>query len=249
MARIVGIIPARYESKRLPGKMLLDLAGKPLIVHTLERARKAKLLELVLVATDDERILNAVTAAGGEAVMTAATHRCGSDRAAEVASGLECDLVVNVQGDEVLIEPDIIDATAQLLLDHAEADVGTMACPIRTADEYTDRAVVKAVFAPGGEALYFSRAPIPHSKRGDLSPGVPAHRHIGIYSYRRDFLLRYATLPPGPLELAEDLEQLRVLEHGGRIVVGVTDEHTRVKIDTEQDLEHARALLCRSTSS
>lgn len=249
MARIVGIIPARYESKRLPGKMLLDLAGKPLIVHTIERARKAALLEHVLVATDDERILNAVTAAGGEALMTAGTHRCGSDRAAEVASGLECDLVVNIQGDEVLIEPEVINATAQLLLDHAQADVGTMACPIRTEDEYTDRGVVKVVFAPGGEALYFSRAPIPHSKHGRFAPGLPAHRHIGIYSYRREFLLRYAALPPSPLELAEDLEQLRVLECGGRIVVGVTDEHTRVKIDTEQDLEQARALLCRSTSS
>ncbi len=249
MARIVGIIPARYESKRLPGKMLLDLAGKPLIMHTYSRACEAELIERVIVATDDRRILDAVTASGGEAVMTTGDHRCGSDRVAEVASRLECDIVVNVQGDEALIEPDVIDATAQLLLDHPDADMGTMACPICTKEEYADRNVVKVVFARSGEALYFSRAPIPHSKTGRFSAKRAAHRHIGIYSFRRDFLIEYALLPSSPLERAEDLEQLRALEYGGLIVVGVTEEHTSLKIDTQEDLERARALLCRSTSS
>ena len=249
MARIVGIIPARYAAKRLPGKLLLDLGGKPLIMHTYERARQATLLDRVLVATDDERIAAAVTAAGGEAVMTASTHRCGSDRAAEAASKLDCDLVVNVQGDEVMIEPDLIDAAARLLLDDPDADVGTMACPVTTNDEYLDRSVVKVVVGLGGQALYFSRAPIPHTKTGSFGAGLDVHRHIGIYSFRRDFLIEYALLPAGRLEQAEDLEQLRVLEHGGRIVVGITDTHSRIKIDTPDDLERARAFLCRNSSS
>jgi len=249
MARIVGIIPARYESKRLPGKMLLELTGKPLIIHTYERARAATLLDRVIVATDDARILEAVTAAGGEAVLTAGRHRSGSDRIAEVASTLECDIVVNVQGDEALIEPEIVDAAARLLLDRPDAAMGTMACPIRTAEEYTDRSVVKVVLTAGREALYFSRAPIPHSKTGRFAPGLAAYRHIGIYSFRRDYLLAYAALPPSPLEQAEDLEQLRALEDGAHIVVGIAEGHTSLKIDTQEDLERARELLCRSTSS
>ena len=249
MARIVGIIPARYAAKRLPGKLLLELGGKPLIMHTYERARRAKSLDRVLVATDDERIAKAVTAAGGEAVMTASTHRCGSDRAAEVAATLDCDLVVNIQGDEIMIEPGLIDATAQLLLDDREADMGTMACPISTKEEYLDRSVVKVVVGLGGQALYFSRAPIPHTKTGRFSKKLDLYRHIGIYSFRRDFLIEYALLLPRSLELAEDLEQLRVLEYGGRIVVGITDAHSRIKIDTEDDLERARAFLCRNSSS
>jgi 3-deoxy-manno-octulosonate cytidylyltransferase (CMP-KDO synthetase) len=249
MARIVGIIPARYDAKRLPGKLLLNLGGKPLIMHTYERARRAKLLDRVLVATDDRRIADAVTAAGGEAVMTASTHRCGSDRVAEAASKLDCNLVVNVQGDEVTIEPAIIDETARLLLDDHEADLATMACPIRTKEEYLDRSVVKVVVGLGGQALYFSRAPIPHTKTGRFSKKLDVYRHIGIYSFRRDFLVEYALLPPRSLELAEDLEQLRVLEYGGRIVVGITDAHSRIKIDTQDDLERARALLCRNSSS
>jgi 3-deoxy-manno-octulosonate cytidylyltransferase (CMP-KDO synthetase) len=249
MERVVGIIPARYASKRLPGKMLLDVAGKPLIMHTVDRARESALLERVIVATDDARIADAVTAAGAEAVVTTGRHRCGSDRAAEVAAGLDCDVVVNVQGDEVMIEPAVIDAAVRILLDDPVADVGTMACPISTEDEYKDRSVVKVVFTAGGVALYFSRAPIPHSKTGEFSLSLPAHRHIGIYSFRRNYLAEYAALPPSPLELAEDLEQLRALEHGARIVVGITEAHSRLKIDTEDDLERARALLCRKTSS
>ncbi len=249
MERVIGVIPARYASKRLPGKMLLDLAGKPLIMHTVDRAREATLLDRVIVATDDARIADAVTAAGGEAVVTTGEHRCGSDRAAEVAAGLDCDLVVNVQGDEVMIEPAVIDATVRILLDDPEADMGTMACPISTKDEYEDRSVVKVVFGLGGVALYFSRAPIPHSKTGRFSAKLAPHRHIGVYSFRRDFLIEYALLPATRLELAEDLEQLRALEYGGRIVVGMTDAHSRIKIDTQDDLERARALLCRSTSS
>ena len=249
MARIVGIIPARFESKRLPGKMLLDLAGKPLILHTYERARQAKLLDRVIVATDDQRIADAVAGAGGQAVMTAAGHRSGSDRAAEAVSTLECDIAVNIQGDEALIEPAIIDAAAQLLLDRPEAGMGTMACPIRTQDEYADRNTVKVVFNTDGEALYFSRAPIPHTKRGRFEPGLGAYRHIGIYSFRRDVLLAFTALPPSPLEQAEDLEQLRALENGVRIIVGVAEQHTSLNIDTPDDLERARELLCRSTSS
>ncbi len=249
MARIVGIIPARYASKRLPGKMLLDLAGKPLIVHTYERARAAKRLDRVIVATDDERIVEAVTRAGGEAVMTSADHRSGSDRIAEVASGLECDIVVNVQGDEALSGPAVVDEAARLLLEHPDADMGTVACPIRTRQEYVDRSVVKVVLGLGGAALYFSRGPIPHSKSGRFGIRLDALRHIGIYSFRRDFLIEFASLPPTPLEQAEDLEQLRALEHGHRIVVGVVEAHTNLKIDTPEDMERARGLLCRSTSS
>jgi len=249
MARVVGIIPARYESKRLPGKMLLDLGGKPLIIHTYERAREAKLLDRVIVATDDRRIVEAVTKAGGEAVMTAAGHRSGSDRIAEIASTLECDVVVNVQGDEALIKPEVIDAAVRLLLDHPKAEMGTMACPIRTEDEYTDRNVVKVACAQDGEALYFSRAPIPHSKQGRFTSGLAAYRHIGLYAFRRDFLLVYTTLPTSSLERAEDLEQLRALEHGHCIVVGITADHTSLNIDTPEDLEKAREFLCRKSTS
>jgi 3-deoxy-manno-octulosonate cytidylyltransferase (CMP-KDO synthetase) len=249
MARTIGIIPARYASKRLPGKMLLDLAGKPLIMHTYARATEAKRLDRVLVATDDERIRDAVAAAGGEAVMTMAQHRCGSDRVAEAASKLKCDIVVNIQGDEIMIEPAIIDETVRLLLDESRPEMTTMVCPIETQEEYTDRHVVKAVLGLGGRALYFSRAPIPHTKTGRFSKKLEVCRHIGIYAYRRDFLIEYALLPPRALELAEDLEQLRVLEYGGLIVAGVTDQHCRLKIDTPEELERARAYLCRSTSS
>jgi len=249
MARIVGIIPARYAATRLPGKMLVDLGGKPLIMHTYARACAAKLLDRVLVATDDKRILEAVTAGGGEAVMTTGAHRCGSDRIAEALDAIECDVVVNVQGDEILIEPAVIDATARLLLDDPEADMGTMVCPIATEDEYLDRNVVKVVFDAAGRALYFSRAPVPHSKSGDFIERTTAYRHLGIYSYRRDYLMRFVAFGPSPLELAEDLEQLRALEHGGRILVGVARAHNKVKIDTLDDLERARAFLCRNTSS
>ncbi|MBN1917527.1 MAG: 3-deoxy-manno-octulosonate cytidylyltransferase [Verrucomicrobia bacterium] len=248
MARIIGIIPARYAATRLPGKMLLDIAGKPLIMHTYERARAAKLLDRVLVATDDTRILEAVTAAGGEAVMTAGAHRCGSDRVAEAAKAMDCDIVVNVQGDEITIEPALIDTTVHLLLDNAEADVGTIACPITTVAEYADRDVVKVIFDEAGRALYFSRAPIPHSKHGAFTAQTAAYRHIGIYSFRRDALMRFAAFGPSPLELAEDLEQLRALEHGARIAVALATEHSKLKIDTLDELEKARAVLCRSTS-
>jgi len=218
-------------------------------VHTYERARAARLLDRVIVATDDRRIAEAVAGCGGEAVMTAEGHRSGSDRIAEVASTLDCDIVVNVQGDEALIGAETIDGAVRLLLDEPKAAMGTMACALRTEEEYADRNVVKVVFAQDGTALYFSRAPIPHSKHGRLRPGLEVYRHIGLYSFRRDFLLVYTALAPSPLEKAEDLEQLRALEHGYRVVVGVTTDYTALNIDTEDDLERARALLCRRSTS
>ncbi len=225
---IIAVIPARYSSTRFPGKALADIKGKPMIQWVYERTRRSKLIDRVIVATDDERILSAVKSFGGEAMMTSSHHDTGTDRIAEVAKALDCDIVVNVQGDEPLIQPEMIDEAIAPLVQDASIPMGTLCRKIEDREEAFDPNVVKVVFDKNSFALYFSRAPIPWDRDAwagksswkELSLEGPVYKHIGLYVYRRDFLLDYAHMPQTALEAAEKLEQLRALEHGYRIKTG-----------------------------
>ena len=235
--RTAIVLPARYASVRLPGKPLLRETGKPLIQHVYEQATRAKCGGRVVVATDDERIRAAVLAFGGEVVMTRADHVSGTDRVAEVAAGLDVDVVVNLQGDEPQFPPDALDALVALLAANAAADAATLMTPIRDLDTYLSPHCVKVVTDARGRALYFSRSPIPMVRDGgpDFAADPPLfHLHLGVYAYRRDALLRLAAAPPHPLELAEKLEQLRVLGGGGVINVA-SIPHAHRGVDTPAD--------------
>ena len=235
---IVAVIPARFASTRLPGKPLLSDTGRPLIQHVVEGARRATRLDRVIVATDDTRIAEAVVGFGGECVMTRSDHPTGTDRVAEVAAGLPgARIVVNLQGDEPEISGHALDLVVALLERDPDASMATLATPIASEVVYRDPSCVKVVLSGAGRALYFSRSPIPHHRDGLSSrpPGQPlAYLHLGLYAYRREFLLGLATLPPSPLESSERLEQLRVLESGRPIAVGIVDEPS-VGIDTPED--------------
>jgi len=220
------VIPARHGSKRLPGKPLLSATGKPLILHVVERARSARRIDRVIVATDDGRIADAVRDGGGEAVLSAAEHDCGTSRVAEVAESFPDEpFFVNLQGDEPEIDPADIDRLVEVL-EASGAPAATLAAPVASAEEMADPSVVKVVTNGDGDALYFSRAPIPFDRDG--SPGgwgafAPLH-HLGIYGYRREALLRFRELPASPLERTERLEQLRALEAGMRIRVATVTQ-------------------------
>ncbi len=240
--KVVCIIPARYGSHRFPGKPLTMLAGRPLIQHVYGRASRSKRSEEVLVATDDERILRCVEGFGGKARMTSKGHRTGTDRVAEVARSIPCDIIVNVQGDEPLIDPGAIDGAVELLMEDSQADMGTLRFPIGE-EELLDPNLVKVVTDARGYALYFSRAPIPFLRdRGPLPRNLSFYGHVGLYSYRRPVLLKLAEIPPSPLEEAERLEQLRALEAGFRIKVGVTN-HRSIGVDTPEDLKRVEELI------
>ncbi|MEO6808171.1 MAG: 3-deoxy-manno-octulosonate cytidylyltransferase [Isosphaeraceae bacterium] len=237
MPEIVAVIPARFASTRLPGKPLLAETGRPLIQHVVDAARRATRLTRVIVATDDPRIAEAVARFGGEAVLTRADHPSGTDRVAEVAAALpDATIIVNLQGDEPEISGATLDQVVKLLEDDPEAPMATLATPIHDIETYHDLSCVKVVCSRQGRALYFSRSPIPHHRDGPPEgKGTPlGYLHLGLYAYRRDFLLRLAALPPSPLESAEKLEQLRVLESGQPIAVGIVDEPS-VGIDTPED--------------
>jgi 3-deoxy-manno-octulosonate cytidylyltransferase (CMP-KDO synthetase) len=235
MAEIVAIIPARYASTRLPGKPLLSDTGRPLIQHVVEAAGRSRRLGRVIVATDDARIAAAVRGFGGEVAMTREDHASGTDRVAEVAAGLpEAGIVVNLQGDEPEISPEALDRVVSILEGDREAVMSTLGTPIREEGVYRDPGCVKVVCSAGGRALYFSRSPIPCHRDGLPDGGILAYLHLGLYAYRRDFLLKLAQLPPSPLERSEKLEQLRVLEAGYSIAVGIVDEAS-VGIDTPGD--------------
>lgn len=237
---VVAIIPARYDSSRLPGKALAEIAGKPMIEHVYRRTSAARGVGVVIVATDDTRICEAVEAFGGRAQLTSRDHLSGTDRLAEVAAGLTADVVVNVQGDEPLIDPSMIDdAIAPFRTDPA-LQMTTLRRRIDDESERTNPNVTKVVVDRDGYALYFSRAPIPFTREG--SPAAPAWRHIGLYAYRRECLLRLTALPPTAMEQAEALEQLRALEHGIRIRVLETT-HNSIGVDTAEDLERVRRLV------
>jgi 3-deoxy-manno-octulosonate cytidylyltransferase (CMP-KDO synthetase) len=239
--QVIGLIPARWASKRFPGKALVDLCGKPLIQHVVERAGQAKSLSEVIVATDDARIADVVRGFGGKVQMTSPVHPSGTDRIAEVARDLTCDLVVNIQGDEPLIVPAEIDAAAAPLLSDPSIPMGTLACPL-TVEQAGDPNAVKVVVGLNGFALYFSRSPIPYLRDGHLGGASPYLLHIGLYVYRREVLLRLASLAPTPLEERERLEQLRALEHGIRIRVVLTDQRS-IGVDTPEDLERVRQMM------
>ncbi len=230
------VIPARYASSRLPAKPLLRETGKYLIQHVYERACESS-ADAVIVATDDVRIFDAVKSFGGNVVMTRADHPSGTDRVAEVAEQLDADIIVNVQGDEPMIEPSTLDMLARLLDKDREAPMATPATPIRTLDQWRDPNCVKVVCDKQGRALYFSRSPIPYVRDGE--PNFATGRflqHLGLYAYRRRFLLELAQLPPEPLEQTEKLEQLRVLALGRRIQVGVV-AHAHRGVDTPADYQ------------
>jgi 3-deoxy-manno-octulosonate cytidylyltransferase (CMP-KDO synthetase) len=232
------VIPARYASSRLPGKPLLRATGKYLIQHVYERACQAR-ADIVVVATDDQRIIDAVNSFGGRAVMTRSDHPSGTDRVAEVARGLDADVIINLQGDEPQIEPERLDLLPQLLVRDADAEVATLATPIRSLGQWQDPACVKVVRDQSGRALYFSRSPLPFVRDGepDFTAQPPCFlQHLGLYAYRRAFLLELAALLPAPLELLEKLEQLRVLAAGRRIRVGII-EHVGRGVDTPADYE------------
>lgn len=240
----VGLIPARYASTRFPGKPLHPIAGKPLLQHVVERCRLAASLRDVIVATDDTRIAE-VARQFARVELTRSDHPSGTDRIAEVAARLDCDRLINIQGDEPLIDPRVIDAVAGAL---ADAEMSTAAAPLREAADFDNPNVVKVVTTTAGRALYFSRRTIPFLR--DLAgrpapeqlPAFPFRKHLGIYGYRRDTLLRLVTYPVSPLEHAERLEQLRALEHGIGIAV-VTVDYDSIGVDVPGDVARVEALL------
>ena len=233
------VIPARYGSRRLPGKPLLRQTGKYLIQHVYERACRCTKARAVIVATDDPRIVAAVEGFGGRVVRTRRDHPSGTDRVAEVARDLDADVVINLQGDEPLVDPEALDLLPTLLEADPEADVATLAVPLDSVAAWRDPNCVKVVCDAAGRALYFSRSPIPFVRDGRpdfLARPARFLLHLGLYAYRRAFLLRLAALPPAPLEQLEKLEQLRALAAGSRIHVGVV-EHAGPGVDTYEDYQ------------
>jgi 3-deoxy-manno-octulosonate cytidylyltransferase (CMP-KDO synthetase) len=240
--RVVVVIPARYASTRLPGKPLVSLAGKPMVRRVYERAKQAQTVHQVVVATDDQRIIDAVRAFGGEARMTRSDHRTGTERIAEVAAHEEGDVFVNVQGDEPLVDPSAIDAAVAALLEDPPAQIATVATPIRHAGDIMDPNVVKTVLDFDGNGLYFSRAPIPWIRDTHQKIHVKYWKHLGLYVFQRDALLEYPTLPQGELERIEQLEQLRWLENGWKIRVAEV-QHDAVSVDVPEDVARVEKLL------
>ena len=242
---ILAVIPARYASTRLPGKPLVPLAGKPMIERVWERVRRAASVSSVVVATDDDRIRRAVEAFGGQAAMTRADHRSGTERVAEVAAAHgDAQILVNVQGDEPLIEPAATDAVVDAIVSDDQVSVATLAVPIANPADIMDPNIVKTVLDFDGNALYFSRAPIPWVR----DRGGPVHarhlKHLGLYAFRRAAVLEFATFPQGELERVEQLEQLRWLENGYRIRVAET-EYDSVSVDMPEDLARVEELISK----
>ncbi len=244
---IVAIIPARYASTRLPGKALADLDGRPMIEHVYRRVSAAHGLSDVLVATDDLRIATRVKDFGGKVRLTKATHETGTDRLAEVAASMDCDVVVNVQGDEPLIDPRAIDELVAPFATDPTVQMTTLFRRIQDRSELNNPNITKIVVDRAGFAMYFSRSPIPHV-RDPRGGWPPLYRHIGLYAYRRSVLLVLASLEPTPLERAESLEQLRALEHGIRITA-VETQYESFGVDTPEDLDQVRRLLAPQASS
>jgi len=240
--QVVVVIPSRYAATRLPGKPLVNLAGKPMVQRVYEQAKRAQTVHRVLVATDDQRIVDAVLAFGGEARMTRSDHRTGTERIAEVAAHEAGDVFVNVQGDEPLIDPVAVDTAVAALLEDPPAQIATVATPIRHVPDIMDPNVVKTVLDFDSNALYFSRAPIPWVRDTPQKVHVKYWKHLGLYVFQRDALLEYPTLPQGELEKIEQLEQLRWLENGWKIRVAEV-EHDAVSVDAPEDVTRVEKLL------
>ncbi len=238
--KVIGIIPARFGSTRLPGKPLKDLCGKTVLQHVFEHAKQAKKLDDVIIACDDERVFDEVSRFGGTAVMTSTSHPNGSCRAAEVAKNVEADFIINIQGDEPFVSPGVIDELAGLLLSNRDLYCATL-CTGVTPESYNNPNVVKVVRNIKGFALYFSRSLIPYP-RNDIGNNV--FEHIGMYGYSKDFLITYSSLTETPLSEIESLEQLKVLEHGFSMMVYETKSvYNALSIDTLEDLEEARSII------
>ncbi len=236
---VIGIIPARFSSARFVGKVLADLGGKPVVQHVWENARKSKMLDDLIIACDDERVLRAAENFGAKAVYTSPDQPSGSDRLVEVVNPLDVKVIVNVQGDEPMIKPEMIDDLARAVLDNKDVYIATLAKRIEDKSEISNPNVVKVVRDKNGFALYFSRSVIPYPRH---ETAFAYYKHIGLYAYTKDFLFQFKNLPKSYLETMEGLEQLRVLENGYRIKVIETKFDT-IGIDTPEDLEKARAIL------
>jgi 3-deoxy-manno-octulosonate cytidylyltransferase (CMP-KDO synthetase) len=241
---ILAVIPARFASQRFPGKVIAELAGKPLVVHTWERTIQAECITNAVIATDDEQVREALAPYPITVIMTDPNHPSGTDRIAEVARTSTADIIVNVQGDEPMLDPATIDRAVEAMLANPKLDMATAKHAITNPDDINDPNVVKVVCDKNDMALYFSRSPIPHTRDvSDQEPETPLYwQHIGLYVFRRSFLLDYAAMAPTPLELTEKLEQLRALENGHSIAV-VETEFKTIGVDTPADLERVRKLL------
>lgn len=239
---VIGVIPARYSSTRFEGKVLADILGKPMLQHVWERAKQAKVLDDLIVACDDERVLAAAAGFGAKTVLTAKGHISGTDRIIEVVNPLDVKVVVNIQGDEPLIHPMMIDMAAQALLDDQTVSMATIMKKIEQAHDIANPDVVKVVVDKNNFALYFSRAAIPFPARNSEVVSPAYYKHIGLYAYTKDFLFIYRNLPPSDLEKTEKLEQLRVLSEGYRIKV-IETKYDTIGVDTPHDLEKVKEYL------
>jgi 3-deoxy-manno-octulosonate cytidylyltransferase (CMP-KDO synthetase) len=242
--RVLGVIPSRFASSRFPGKAIHTIAGRTLVEHVYRRSLRADVLDEVVVATDDERVAEAVRGFGGNVEMTSAEHRCGTERVAEVASRHECEIVVNIQGDEPLIRPEMIQRAVHALIQDSTASMSTLSVPVEDWDQISDSNVVKVVTDLAGYAIYFSRCPIPFVRRDGAMPDHHAShaKHVGLYVYRKDYLLEFVQRSPTPLELSERLEQLRALETGARIRV-VQTSWDSIGVDTPEDALRVERIL------
>jgi 3-deoxy-manno-octulosonate cytidylyltransferase (CMP-KDO synthetase) len=240
-ARIVGVIPARYGSSRFEGKVLANIAGKPMIQWVYERARQSKMLDELLVAVDDPRVQSQVEAFGGKAILTGTHHESGTDRIAEVVEKMPADIVVNIQGDQPLLDPNMIDEAIQPMIDDPEIQMSTLKREIEQ-DEFDDPGVVKVVVDEKGFALYFSRSLLPFPRYDE---NLHVYEHVGLYVYRKDFLLKISKMPQGYLEKIESLEQLRVMEKGYKILVveTKTDRTAGISVDTPEDLKKVERVI------
>jgi 3-deoxy-manno-octulosonate cytidylyltransferase (CMP-KDO synthetase) len=240
--KTIGVIPARYGSTRLPGKPLMDIGGKVMIQHVYERAQQAKLLDEVIVATDDERIIDAVELFGGTAVLTSTEHPNGTSRAAEIIENRDVELIINIQGDEPLIKSEMIDELAEVMIRNESLNTATLCYQI-DEESFSDPNVVKVVCDSNGFALYFSRSLIPFPRNKE---NHRVYEHIGIYAYTKPFLLKYCEWEDTPLSKTESLEQLKVLENGYKMMVIETQfSYEALSIDTKEDLERARTIISR----
>ncbi len=238
---IVGVIPARYGSSRFEGKVLANIAGKSMIQWVYERANQSKTLDELLIAVDDERVQSVVEGFGGKVVMTGGHHKSGTDRIAEVVENMSAEIIVNIQGDQPLIDPDMIDEAVRPMIDNSEIQMSTLKREIEE-DEFDDPGVVKVVVDEKDFALYFSRSLIPYPRHAEK---LRVYEHVGLYVYRKDFLLEISKMPQGYLEEIESLEQLRVLEKGYKILVveTKTDKVAGISVDTPEDLERVERII------
>jgi len=245
--KVLGVIPARFASTRLRGKVLMRIGGKSMIQHVWERASRARFINRVVIATDDDRVYRAALAFGAEAKMTSTSHTCGTERVEEAARGYTADIVVNIQGDEPFIRPEMIDEAIEPLLRDPMIPMGTVMRRILSEEELADPGVVKAVVDKEGFALYFSRSLIPYPMRKE---GFRAYEHLGVYAYRKDFLTKLVKMSPTPLEMTENLEMLRALENGYRIKVVATEHpYDALSVDTLEDLKRARRIYRRMSGA